>query len=463
MASDNGIDVKISADTRDFEDNVKDAAEALEKIADNLDDVGTGSKDVDKVEKSISDLNKTAMQADDKLGRTFGKNFRKNTGDAKGGLTELKDEASQTARETAASFDGTATSIVDMFQEVAANAFRGFGPAGAAAGLAAAAGIGVVVNAIQLADASAKESQKRISDLASELINVGGVGQRDLGVVDEKLKDIYTGADGAAKKLTDVAKASKQTGIEAAIIARAYAGDETAINQVSGAIDRAINKNNELGRAAKTAGGARIYLQQVADLQKYQEELKRTQDELHSAQNIEQQFLQANADAYATKQGLIEQINGAYDQTVGSIKNYVDSETGVLDVDAFVAAIKAKETALLDYQANIAKANLTPEQIKALNDMGAENAALYVDALVNGTAENSKYLRDSLTKAASDSSSAAADVIGAAFAEPTDASVIVKVDEASLQGAREAIQNGLYNQTYKIKIQAYDRAGRQID
>ncbi len=89
------------------------------------------------------------------MDKSLGKKTKKAAEEGKSGMDDFKQEANQTARESAASFDGSAESIVDVFQEVAANAFQGFGPAGAVAGLAIAAGIGLGVKAFEDGQASA--------------------------------------------------------------------------------------------------------------------------------------------------------------------------------------------------------------------------------------------------------------------------------------------------------------------
>lgn len=90
------------------------------------------------------------------------------------GVEEFGSEANSTARETAASFDGSADSILGAFQEVAANAFAGFGPAGAAAGLLVAAGIGIAVTKMQEVAEESDAAQEAAVDLAAKFEEAGG-------------------------------------------------------------------------------------------------------------------------------------------------------------------------------------------------------------------------------------------------------------------------------------------------
>ena len=131
--------VEVTADTDKMTRDLDDVADQLEDLGDEEVDVPVGAD---------------TSSMDDGLRK------------AEEGLDEFKDEAGGTAREAAASFDGSAESIADVFQELAANAFAGFGPAGAAAGIAVAVGLGAAISAAQeLADANiaAKESAADIA------------------------------------------------------------------------------------------------------------------------------------------------------------------------------------------------------------------------------------------------------------------------------------------------------------
>lgn len=90
------------------------------------------------------------------------------------GLQDFRDESGETAREAAASFDGSAAGIADAFQEVAASAFVGFGPAGAAAGLAAAAGLGIAITAMQTVAEEADAAKERVGEVANAIVDTGG-------------------------------------------------------------------------------------------------------------------------------------------------------------------------------------------------------------------------------------------------------------------------------------------------
>jgi hypothetical protein len=465
MAS-KGIDIKIGVDPDDAIAGAHDVESALDKVSKTLDDVGRGgTQDVKKLEKSISDLNRESMQSKDKLDRAFGKGFKSNLKEAEGGMTDLKSESMQTARETAASFDGTGQSIVDMFQEVSANAFQGFGAAGAAAGLAAAAGIGFVSSMIQSIQQDALATKGRISDIATELIATGGVGVRSSTVIREGMTKIITGGEGAVKALEDVKKASSAIGMEWQTVAQAYAGNEDAIDGVIKATKKQIKavEDARTNNTKMTAEDEQGYIDRTQALNNYLDEFKKTQGEIDAAKAAEKAFLESGGAEMLAKEELISGLNTAYDDAAGSILDFVNKETGVTDTAGYIQAMKDKEKALLDYQASLAASGFTPEQKAALDKMGLDSASAFMNAYKNGTAAQKADLSAILTKTASDSSGAAKDVIDATFRMPTDAVVKTTVDQASVNAAKASIQSGISNGTYKITVKAYDKNGKVID
>lgn len=462
MAS-SGIDIRIGADVNDAVSGVNDVDDALEKVSKQLDDVGRdGTRDVDKLEKSISDLNHETLQSKDKLDRAFGRDFKNKIGDAKDGMTDFKQEANQTARETAASFDGSTESIKDMFQELSANAFAGFGAAGAAAGFAAAVGIGVVGSVLTKIEEDAKASQSRIGELASEMIDAGGLGSISLGYAADELKKILTGAGEGSKALDNVKKSAKTAGVAVGTMAEAYAGNEEALDMVLKKTDEHIDqlvKERALANDENTAA----WDSEIAALELVSDELTTVKNETEAAKKMEEDWLASGGQAIRDKAAAIQSIDSAYDSAAASILDYVNQETGILDTEAYIQSMKDREKALLDYQTTLASANFTPEQEAALEKMGQDQAETFMSAWKNGTASQKKDLEAILSKTASDSSGVAKDVVDATFAKPTDAVIKTTVDAASVTAAKKAIQDGIETGAYKITVKAFDKNGKPVD
>jgi hypothetical protein len=173
---------KFEATADSLDDLATKGKAAGSKLGDGVKD-GTRSGDagLDKLQRSFRDMEKVARNTSDGAGDAFRKNIKKGTDGAEEGLDEFRDEANSTAREAAASFDGSAESIADAFQEVAANALAGFGPLGAVAGLALAAGLGIAISQGTKAAEALNDAQERAGELANELAAVDGdISQVDI-------------------------------------------------------------------------------------------------------------------------------------------------------------------------------------------------------------------------------------------------------------------------------------------
>lgn len=164
--------------------NIEDMSDALKDVDEKAGDADDSLKDVDDAAKKAGDAGKdldrdltTALDnvrdASKTAGDDLGKNIKDGTGRAEEGLNEFKDEANSTARESAASFDGSADSIADAFQEVAANAFAGFGPAGAAAGILVAVGLGTAMSKLQEMADKVNEAKEEMGALGIEIAETG--------------------------------------------------------------------------------------------------------------------------------------------------------------------------------------------------------------------------------------------------------------------------------------------------
>ena len=161
-------DDEIRDALRKYGVNAKEAERAIEGIGDEFKETGRdGERALDDLEDSLRDVQRQSKKAGDSVddigeaGKDAGRSVKRGMHDASEGLDDFKSEAQQSAREAAASFDGSMESIAEVGQEIAANAFSGFGPAGVAAGIGVAAAAGVMVenfNKITEAADEARES-----------------------------------------------------------------------------------------------------------------------------------------------------------------------------------------------------------------------------------------------------------------------------------------------------------------
>ncbi len=287
-----GYSVGINSETKAFKQGIESGViEPLEDAQKELEQLGR-SKGPEQLERGLKDAQDATERLADETkdaARTIEQEFRdtyrkvKQSSDdgmdgAKEGLDDFKDEANSTAREAAASFDGSAESIADMFQEVAANAFAGFGPAGAVAGLAAAAGIGLAMAGIE----DVQEAQEKAAELATEWADrfvesgqrVATSAQQTAAVV-----DIATDSE----KYKEATQNAELWGTTVSDAMLAMAGNVGSIQVVEDALNRkreATEKDAEAAqKAAEENGSALLALTpQEVELAKAEEAWKRHTD-----------------------------------------------------------------------------------------------------------------------------------------------------------------------------------------
>jgi uncharacterized protein Yka (UPF0111/DUF47 family) len=169
-----GVRLDLTTDTRDIQKGFKNVEDALEDVADSLDDVAKdGEASTEKLEKSFAELARETKADAKQMGKDVSKSYKGMEQDAGEATDQMKEDSFSNAKEVAASFDGSAESIVDGFQGAAAEMFSGFGPAGAAAGLAAAAGIGLITAEFQKAQEEAAETAAATDEMVASMLESG--------------------------------------------------------------------------------------------------------------------------------------------------------------------------------------------------------------------------------------------------------------------------------------------------
>lgn len=217
------LEADLTMNVRQFVAEAKKAGTSLEDIVHEFDDVADESATTER--DVVSDLKRISRQA-----RDTGDDIDREVG---GGLHDLKDEARQSGAEAAASFSGEWEDVGGVLQETLANGLAGFGPIGAAAGLAAAAGIGVLFETIR---ADAEKTEQRVADMYQDMLESG---QRFLSenFIQTQLEKIGEGADDAAIKFEDAVSIAHELGVSQQTVLRAAAGDATALATVQAASD----------------------------------------------------------------------------------------------------------------------------------------------------------------------------------------------------------------------------------
>lgn len=261
-----GIDLAIAADTQSAMSAIKRGLlEPLEDVSDALEQLSDADA-TRELERSMRDAQRRTEDAKDEIrdlrteldragraGKDAGRDIDRGMRDAKDGVNDFKDEANSTAREAAASFDGSAESIGDAFQEVAANAFAGFGPAGAVAGLAAAAGLGAVTAELTRQQEEADKLRERLAGIYQAAAEEGR-SYIDTAQIIAEANDLMFNPDRADewKRLQEDAN---RLGLENYDIIAANTGERSAQEQVQERINALIQQEIDKGSESDSIVG----------------------------------------------------------------------------------------------------------------------------------------------------------------------------------------------------------------
>ena len=402
-----GITIAIATDTRQAIKGTDDIAEGFNKVADAIDDAGADStKAGDKIERSLKDaqaetkrtadeyrqLARAQKQANADATSDFELSSREKRKLSRETIKEIGDEAKQNASETFSSFDGSAQSFVDGVQGTLGGLVSSLGPVGLAVGAAGALGIGLINGALQKGQQDSEQFKADVADLTQALIDAGNTGEVSLDRIVDNLKKLATTGDDAGVTLEKLNDLSGKTGSSFEDVARAYAGNTGALKDLVKTGEQHLANLREQQQQAQTNSdivpgvidGLAKQATAQSDLNDYLSQASRKADEAAKADKL---YAESGAPEMEAKAQLIKNIDSAYDDAAGSVSDYVDAETGVFDVNAYIAAMEAKAAALDAYKANMQKAalSLSPDAISFLESQGEEGASQLVAAYVNGT------------------------------------------------------------------------------
>lgn len=308
----------------------KDVEDAFEDVADSLDDM---VQDGDKAERQLERNFREIADAAKDSGRDVGKGLDDGFDRARKGADDFKDEANSTAREAAASFDGSAESIGDAFQEVAANAFGGFGPLGAAAGIAAAAGIGLAVAGFESVDEASKESEQRAAEWADAYVEAGG---RILSATQilEASRAIITDPE----QFKQAAKNAKDWGVSESVAILAMAGDTNALAEAEAGLSdkKRERRETDIRAAAATAAGREALAELEGQIRDGRDSLDQLNGDMEAGAqraDIWSESLRLTAENTAGAKTKTDEFGDSITQLPDGTTIYIDAETGKATTD----------------------------------------------------------------------------------------------------------------------------------
>lgn len=443
------IKIALVADVASVIKGAGDVEAAFEDVADSLDDmardaqrstkqtgdaidkgISSGAQDattsVDRLERSFADMAQDASRHSKDAGDDIGRNIKRGTEDAAEGTQTFKENAGANAKEVAASFDGTATSIADGFQGLAAEALEGFGPAGLAAGVAIAAGIGLATKSMEEAKEQAQETAEEVASIASEMIDLGS-STRGPEQVNDALKEMASTAEDGTVRLKEVGDQAKAAGTNVQDYARGLAGDNAAaarsFKDVSDRLDAIEKQYNALDVDSRP-----LFLEQnqttIDALRTAQDELVKVDGTLAQASETASLFNLATrgyGDAVSDASTRLTENNDALDanrdaqdKAAASTKNLFDQQTNLAAVLATATqtlkdnatagldssteagrknrdAVSASAQAFLDQAAAIREADGSQAAANAKIREGRDNAIAQAEALGYSADEASAY------------------------------------------------------------------------
>jgi len=326
------LTIDINANARQAQREVKDLSGALDDTADALDDLAREGKQAgDKIESTFRDMVRDAGKAEKAVGNVKD-GFKK----AERGADEFKSEAASTAREATASFSDV-TDAVDAVQELAANAFSGFGAAGAIAGGAAAVGIGLVTAEFQKQQEEADKLKERLSGLYLEALESGRdyIDQSQFIAESNSLRFDTERADEWKKLQED----TKKLALDENTIIKANAGDLEAQAEVF----RRINEAKDDGSAYYTTerDGIQRLKPEYADMENRWKATKEASDNyaqaVKDAQESESEFWQDVIANAGTASQEVDEFGNKLLTLPDGQKVLISADTGraTSNVDAF--------------------------------------------------------------------------------------------------------------------------------
>lgn len=285
------LKLDILANTSKFVSEMKKSGTSVEDVSDALDDlVRDGDKAGDKLERSFRDIAKEAKRAETSVSDVGDKGFKK----ASAGMDDFKGEARQTSAEVAASFDGSAESIAGGFQELAANALSGFGPAGAAAGLALAAGIGIATQVFTGMGEQSEALKEQIKSNFRDMAEEGIAAWQSMEEQNKRLTDAYAEHDADIQKIADT------IGLPFEVVADAWAGSADAYKLVKAAQEEllsGIEGGTETAKGAIYTGITKPLDEVVNGYDKARENAKRYEEQIATNEQANRDQIQRTRDA----------------------------------------------------------------------------------------------------------------------------------------------------------------------
>lgn len=401
----------LLSDVRGWLKGTGDVEQSLDQLADSLDDLArdTASSSEEAGDKLATDFtdafDKVKREAKD-TGRKIGDDINDGARRAGEGVETFRDEGKQSIRETAASFSDVEDAL-DLVQEVAANAFQGFGPAGMAAGAAAAIGIGLANAALQDATDKANAAKDEVVDLAKELTEVHGnvaliqwadrLKDKLLEIADQNAWQTFWN-DQPKAKLQEWTNAANRFGVDMHDVARMITGDQQAQARVS---DQLSAKYLELGRHVDAYGENNS--RAMGDLQQFRAELEQQSGQITRAADLNKLW-EESLGPVATALDAAAEASGSFSESLTDNLSVADEglekfvKKGKLSIEAWTEELNHRaeqNTRIKDFMVDV-DTELSPEAMNNFAKLPVETQDQIAKAYRDGDKGDRKKIRTNL-------------------------------------------------------------------
>lgn len=275
------IKISIVDDVTSFLRGAGKAEDALDDVADSLDDLARDasrgaatvgddlargiSSGAGKAEDSVGDLERSFREMARDAGRyskdagdDVGKNVKQGSDRASEATAEFKDEAKQNFSEVASSFTGDMDSAIDLVQGTLGGLAGSIPGVGIALG-GLAAGAGAFYSAWS---ENAEKTEERIGTMFDDMVESGRRYISD-ELITQNLRDIYLRTDDAVIKWAELEKVAKVAGLTQQDVALAYAGDAEAGKRLTqGLADAQRALGDEIVKAGAKGNSSMLTQQQ---------------------------------------------------------------------------------------------------------------------------------------------------------------------------------------------------------
>lgn len=397
-----GISIGVAADTGPFSSAVKsgilepltDVQDALEQTAKAGDDAGasleksmkgaqtateTSARTIEETNQSIVQSNKrTYTQDKENFELSEGEKNRIQKESVKAGASAV----AQTVAQSASALQDIGTDAAGTVGNIAATvAGVSMNPIVAAVGAGVATVAGFVGGLISKANSDTEELDKSVQDLTDDFIKSGTSGKASLGYIVDQMKKIADGTDEAGLSLEDIKKRAKELGVPFKDLAAAHAGSTAAVDKNIAAAKRQAASAEATIRATAQEGGFAAEQAHDEAVRKFKDaetelaNLEALKAKLKDAAKNEKDAAAAGLPAWERKLNLMNQVDDAYTDAASDVDDYINKETGLFDVKAYIKAMEARSKALDDYKNDLNNSKLSASAKDFLESQGEEASA----------------------------------------------------------------------------------------